>query len=79
MILTCPYCHEKFDDYPERGPCSAYSNGECSNGFIATAPCAGTAGTPPCLKEELCGRLYPITGDPLKERIARDDNRTVAG
>lgn len=34
----------------------------CRNGFPLTGACLGTAGTPVCMKEELCGRLYEHCG-----------------
>ena len=34
----------------------------CANGFYLTGPCLGTSGTPMCLKEEVCGRLFNSCG-----------------
>lgn len=31
---------------------------ECRSGFMITGPCLGTAGTPICCNEEICGRIY---------------------
>jgi hypothetical protein len=44
---------------------------ECKNGFLISGACFGTAGTPMCLKEEVCGRLYDLNGGkpvPLSDR-----------
>lgn len=37
-------------------------NYACRNGFPLTGSCLGTAGTPVCCREELCGRLYDHCG-----------------
>lgn len=37
-------------------------NSACRNGFPVTGSCHGTAGTPMCLKEEWCGRVYEANG-----------------
>lgn len=34
----------------------------CKNGFPIWGPCLGTAGTPICLQEEVCGRIYAFNG-----------------
>lgn len=48
--------------------CSALVPGEgCRNGFPVKLACIMIHGIPPCLDEEEAGRLYPITGNPLKE------------
>lgn len=46
----------------------------CKNGFPIGGACLGTAGTPICLQEEVCGRIYdynggrPLTLEELKAR-----------
>ncbi len=58
MENTKPYMRE----------CSALLAGTCSNGFPVKRACILIYGIPPCMDEEASGRLYPITGSPLKEK-----------
>lgn len=52
-------------------PCQSYEGNRCKDGFPVMSPvCWGHSSTvtPWCCKETLCGRLYPHTGEPFKER-----------
>lgn len=47
----------------ERERCSALqTDSTCRNGFYVTGPCHGTDGTPICVQEEVCGRIYGANG-----------------
>lgn len=47
--------------------CSALIAGKCTNGFPVKRACILIHGVPPCMDEDESGRLFPITGSPLKE------------
>ncbi len=63
----------------ERTPCSALVNGVCINGFPVMAGCR--TGDPrfshPCLSEKWCARVYPETGAPSADQVARSRARAI--
>lgn len=58
----------------ERIRCSALQpDSTCKNGFPVFGPCHGTDGTPICMKEQVCGRIYSATGGvPIEIRRVLD-------
>ena len=60
------------------GRCSSVPPGgsmyqPCRDGFPMTAPCFAGRGTPVCCNEAVCGRLYPETGEPVRESETRQE------
>lgn len=56
--------------------CSALVNGVCANGFVAAPACGhgygdGPYNVVPCMSESWCARLFPETGAPSAEQVAR--------
>lgn len=56
--------------------CSALVNGVCINGFTAVPACGHGYGDGPynvvqCMSESWCVRLFPETGQPSPEQVAR--------
>ena len=56
----------------DRIRCSALQeDSKCRNGFFVTGPCHGTDGTPICMNERVCGRIYEASGGaPIEIRCA---------
>lgn len=64
--------------------CSALVNGVCTNGFPAVPHCAKTEDSGgiysrlPCMTETWSARLFPETGAPSAEQVARARARAAS-
>lgn len=64
--------------------CSALTNGICTNGFPETPACKSDRmghfyAVPPCLSEKRSALLFPETGAPSRELVARARKRAALG